>query len=241
MLCCTTITLPYLLSSVTNAQQNILSVKTNSFFGLPWLQLVLLWFFHWECSESIIPVITVIQVWLRPLLTANINLLCSYTSSTIREHKPEKCICAFLSHLLTQIHLSIFWFFLQKWKPKGTALQHMVSGLCLDSQTPAGPLVIMQCRPQVASQSWEPQIITWATEEEEGEGGADSAEGLMWSTSAHCLSPCWGVNCTFVMSTSNSCSSVTRETFKGLRGAKRPRSFCTELHPLRMLHFFYVI
>lgn len=24
----------------------------------------------------------------------------------------------------------------QKWKPKGTALQHMVSGLCLDSQTP---------------------------------------------------------------------------------------------------------
>ncbi|XP_069567688.1 polypeptide N-acetylgalactosaminyltransferase 16 [Brachyistius frenatus] len=48
----------------------------------------------------------------------------------------------------------------QKWKPKGTALQHMVSGLCLDSQTPTGPPVIMQCRPQVASQSWEPQVIT---------------------------------------------------------------------------------
>ncbi|TNN41291.1 Polypeptide N-acetylgalactosaminyltransferase 16 [Liparis tanakae] len=49
---------------------------------------------------------------------------------------------------------------LAKWKPKGPALQHMVSGLCLDSQTPAGPLVITQCRPQMASQSWEPQIIT---------------------------------------------------------------------------------
>uniref|UniRef100_A0A8C3G6D0 Polypeptide N-acetylgalactosaminyltransferase n=1 Tax=Cyclopterus lumpus TaxID=8103 RepID=A0A8C3G6D0_CYCLU len=48
----------------------------------------------------------------------------------------------------------------QKWKPKGPALQHMVSGLCLDSQTPMGPLVITQCRPQMASQSWEPQIIT---------------------------------------------------------------------------------
>uniref|UniRef100_A0A8C4GQY4 Polypeptide N-acetylgalactosaminyltransferase n=1 Tax=Dicentrarchus labrax TaxID=13489 RepID=A0A8C4GQY4_DICLA len=48
----------------------------------------------------------------------------------------------------------------QKWKPKGTALQHMVSGLCLDSQTPTGPPVITQCRPQMASQSWEPQIIT---------------------------------------------------------------------------------
>uniref|UniRef100_A0AAQ5XCB2 Polypeptide N-acetylgalactosaminyltransferase n=1 Tax=Amphiprion ocellaris TaxID=80972 RepID=A0AAQ5XCB2_AMPOC len=49
---------------------------------------------------------------------------------------------------------------LLKWKPKGPALQHMVSGLCLDSQTPTGPLVISQCRPQMASQSWEPQIIT---------------------------------------------------------------------------------
>uniref|UniRef100_A0A4W6DAP3 Polypeptide N-acetylgalactosaminyltransferase n=1 Tax=Lates calcarifer TaxID=8187 RepID=A0A4W6DAP3_LATCA len=48
----------------------------------------------------------------------------------------------------------------QKWKPKGTALQHMVSGLCLDSQTPTGPPVITQCRPQMASQSWEPQVIT---------------------------------------------------------------------------------
>uniref|UniRef100_UPI001A98FB54 LOW QUALITY PROTEIN: polypeptide N-acetylgalactosaminyltransferase 16 n=1 Tax=Gasterosteus aculeatus aculeatus TaxID=481459 RepID=UPI001A98FB54 len=48
----------------------------------------------------------------------------------------------------------------QKWKPKGTALQHVVSGLCLDSQTPTGPLVVTQCRPQMASQSWEPQIIT---------------------------------------------------------------------------------
>uniref|UniRef100_A0AAX7SCT4 Polypeptide N-acetylgalactosaminyltransferase n=1 Tax=Astatotilapia calliptera TaxID=8154 RepID=A0AAX7SCT4_ASTCA len=48
----------------------------------------------------------------------------------------------------------------QKWKPKGTALQHMVSGLCLDSQTPMGPPVILQCRPQMASQSWEPQVIT---------------------------------------------------------------------------------
>lgn len=59
---------------------------------------------------------------------------------------------------------------LQKWKPKGTALQHMVSGLCLDSQTPTGPLVITQCRPQVASQSWEPQIITWATADGGGRG-----------------------------------------------------------------------
>lgn len=48
----------------------------------------------------------------------------------------------------------------QKWKPKGSVLQHLVSGLCLDSQTPTGPLVIAQCRPQAAGQSWEPQIIT---------------------------------------------------------------------------------
>ncbi|KAK6306819.1 hypothetical protein J4Q44_G00219670 [Coregonus suidteri] len=48
----------------------------------------------------------------------------------------------------------------QKWKPKGPALQHMVSGLCLDSQPPAGPPAITQCRPQLASQVWEPQLIT---------------------------------------------------------------------------------
>ncbi|KAG7509893.1 polypeptide N-acetylgalactosaminyltransferase 16 [Solea senegalensis] len=48
----------------------------------------------------------------------------------------------------------------QKWRPKGPALQHMVSGLCLDSQALTGPPVISQCRPQMASQTWEPQIIT---------------------------------------------------------------------------------
>ncbi|XP_007253875.3 polypeptide N-acetylgalactosaminyltransferase 16 [Astyanax mexicanus] len=48
----------------------------------------------------------------------------------------------------------------QKWKPRGPALQHMISGLCLDSQPPAGPPVIAQCRPQMASQSWEPQLVT---------------------------------------------------------------------------------
>uniref|UniRef100_A0A3B3HX61 Polypeptide N-acetylgalactosaminyltransferase n=1 Tax=Oryzias latipes TaxID=8090 RepID=A0A3B3HX61_ORYLA len=48
----------------------------------------------------------------------------------------------------------------QKWKPKGTALLHMVSGLCLDSQTPAGPLAVAQCRPLLASQVWEPQVVT---------------------------------------------------------------------------------
>ncbi|XP_042186304.1 polypeptide N-acetylgalactosaminyltransferase 16-like [Oncorhynchus tshawytscha] len=48
----------------------------------------------------------------------------------------------------------------QKWKPKGPALQHMVSGLCLDSQPPAGPPTITQCRSQLASQVWEPQLIT---------------------------------------------------------------------------------
>ncbi|XP_067312308.1 polypeptide N-acetylgalactosaminyltransferase 16 isoform X2 [Pseudorasbora parva] len=48
----------------------------------------------------------------------------------------------------------------QKWKPRGPALQHMISGLCLDSQPPSGPPIIAQCRPQVASQSWEPQLVT---------------------------------------------------------------------------------
>ncbi|KAI1895215.1 hypothetical protein AGOR_G00104010 [Albula goreensis] len=48
----------------------------------------------------------------------------------------------------------------QKWKPKGPAFQHLVSGLCLDSQPPAGPPIISQCRPQLASQSWEPQLLT---------------------------------------------------------------------------------
>ncbi|XP_066551172.1 polypeptide N-acetylgalactosaminyltransferase 16 [Amia ocellicauda] len=45
----------------------------------------------------------------------------------------------------------------QKWKPKGSSLQHQVSGLCLDSQP--GTVVISQCRPQLASQNWEPQSI----------------------------------------------------------------------------------
>ncbi|TRZ04359.1 hypothetical protein DNTS_015171 [Danionella cerebrum] len=48
----------------------------------------------------------------------------------------------------------------QKWKPRGPALQHMISGLCLDSQLPSGPPAITQCRPQVASQSWNPQLVT---------------------------------------------------------------------------------
>ncbi|XP_008312233.1 polypeptide N-acetylgalactosaminyltransferase 16 [Cynoglossus semilaevis] len=47
----------------------------------------------------------------------------------------------------------------QRWKPRGSSLQHMVSGLCLDSLSQAGPPVISQCRPHVASQSWEPQLI----------------------------------------------------------------------------------
>ncbi|XP_069049470.1 polypeptide N-acetylgalactosaminyltransferase 16 [Lepisosteus oculatus] len=46
----------------------------------------------------------------------------------------------------------------QKWKPKGSSLQHQVSGLCLDSQP--GPVVISQCRPQLASQTWDPQPAT---------------------------------------------------------------------------------
>ncbi|KAL0969485.1 hypothetical protein UPYG_G00227920 [Umbra pygmaea] len=48
----------------------------------------------------------------------------------------------------------------QKWKPKGPSLQHMVSGLCLDSLPPAGPPAITLCRPQLASQVWEPQLIS---------------------------------------------------------------------------------
>ncbi|XP_064811640.1 polypeptide N-acetylgalactosaminyltransferase 16-like [Oncorhynchus masou masou] len=48
----------------------------------------------------------------------------------------------------------------QKWKPKGSILQHVVSGLCLDSQLSVGPPAITQCRPQLASQVWEPQLIT---------------------------------------------------------------------------------
>lgn len=48
----------------------------------------------------------------------------------------------------------------QKWKPRGPALQHMISGLCLDSQPPSGPPLVAQCRPQVTSQSWEPQLVT---------------------------------------------------------------------------------
>uniref|UniRef100_A0A3B3S2N2 Polypeptide N-acetylgalactosaminyltransferase 16 n=1 Tax=Paramormyrops kingsleyae TaxID=1676925 RepID=A0A3B3S2N2_9TELE len=48
----------------------------------------------------------------------------------------------------------------QKWRPKGPALQHMVSGLCLDSQLPPGPIATLQCHHQSASQSWEPQLAT---------------------------------------------------------------------------------
>ncbi|XP_062863407.1 polypeptide N-acetylgalactosaminyltransferase 16 [Trichomycterus rosablanca] len=48
----------------------------------------------------------------------------------------------------------------QRWKTRGPALQHLISGLCLDSQPPAGPPIIAQCRPQLASQSWEPHLLT---------------------------------------------------------------------------------
>ncbi|XP_071238337.1 polypeptide N-acetylgalactosaminyltransferase 16-like [Salvelinus alpinus] len=48
----------------------------------------------------------------------------------------------------------------QKWKPIGPTLQHVGSGLCLDSQLSVGPPAITQCRPQLASQVWEPQLIT---------------------------------------------------------------------------------
>ncbi|KAK1793611.1 hypothetical protein P4O66_011995 [Electrophorus voltai] len=48
----------------------------------------------------------------------------------------------------------------QKWKPRGPALQHVISGLCLDSQPPVGPPITTQCRPQMASQSWEPKLVT---------------------------------------------------------------------------------
>uniref|UniRef100_A0A665WBF8 Polypeptide N-acetylgalactosaminyltransferase n=1 Tax=Echeneis naucrates TaxID=173247 RepID=A0A665WBF8_ECHNA len=75
--------------------------------------------------------------------------------------------CAFYKTKMTEMNRWVFMGFfgslplsLQKWKPKGTALQHMVSGLCLDSNAPTGPLVITQCRPQMASQTWEPQVIT---------------------------------------------------------------------------------
>lgn len=107
---------------------------------------------------------------------------------------------------------------LQKWKPKGTALQHMVSGLCLDSQTPTGPPVITQCHPQMASQSWEPQIITWATTYR-GRGRSrywtqpqDSGD-----QSAHCRlteGDERSQNFTFVMSTLNSCSLCRESRWK---------------------------
>ena len=139
----------------------------------------------------------------------------------------SKDICAFYKTQMTEMKFFPFLSLsLQKWKPKGTALQHMVSGLCLDSQTPTGPLVITQCRPQVASQSWEPQIITWATVDvDEGEGrerrGAGSGPGLQkdsegggWVGGDHICtlsdaSPRGerSENCSSVMSTSSSCSS----------------------------------
>lgn len=81
-------------------------------------------------------------------------------------------------------HLTVFFCLFvcspppQKWKPKGSVLQHLVSGLCLDSQTPTGPLVITHCRLQVASQSWEPQIITWASAEGEAAAESEPAQGL---------------------------------------------------------------
>lgn len=129
---------------------------------------------------------------------------------------------------------------LQKWKPKGPALQHMVSGLCLDSQAPTGPPVITQCRPQMASQSWEPQVITWATADGGGGGGrrgADSGPGLQKDSGDHICTLSVAVlrdeqseNCTFVMSTSSSRSlflgdkSVTDNILRPRR-AKHLRSF----------------
>lgn len=152
---------------------------------------------------------------------------------------------------------------LQKWKPKGTALQHMVSGLCLDSQTPTGPLVITQCRPQVASQSWEPQIITWATadgggtREREEERGAGSGPGLQKDSGGGggegdhiCTlsdaSPRGGrsENCTSVMSTSSSPAhrvSVTRAFAENVTRPHRGLSVYSASSLSRMLQFFYVI
>ena len=124
---------------------------------------------------------------------------------------------------------------LQKWKPKGTALQHMVSGLCLDSQTPAGPLVVAQCLPQMASQSWEPQIITWATGRQRRERGrlwTRPLEGLGGDLLR--LSLCWGTrglgDCIFVMSTSSSCSLWRVRVFLEASSNESP-----EVHGVRCL------
>lgn len=74
----------------------------------------------------------------------------------------------------------------QKWKLKSSVLQHHVSGLCLDSQTPMGPLVINQCRAQLASQSWEPQIITWASAAERARGRSRTWTCRRTRAAAHC-------------------------------------------------------
>lgn len=84
----------------------------------------------------------------------------------------------------------------QKWKPRGPALQHMISGLCLDSQPPSGPPLVTQCRPQVSSQSWEPQLVTWLWQLQGGRGKGRSQVRSLSSrccrsqrkTSAHCFS-----------------------------------------------------
>lgn len=229
------------------------------------VQLAVLWCFHCECSKSIIDVITVIQVWLRPLFPltetscADTHHLWALIIQT-RECARTSMLSIKLSErdYFTFFHLFPF-FSLQKWKPKGTALQHMVSGLCLDSQTPTGPPVITQCRPQVASQTWEPQVITWATAGggEGGKEGADSGPGLQKDSEHHICTLSVALqrdgrseaeNCTAVMSTSSSCSlcfsdkSVTKKkTFLGLVEQNLKGLLCTVLHPSRMLQFFYVI
>lgn len=144
----------------------------------------------------------------------------------------------------------------------------MVSGLCLDSQTPTGPLVIMQCRPQVASQSWEPQIITWATVDG-GRGSVGWGEQILdpacRTQGIVCtLSPRWGdersENCTSVMSTSSSCSlcdeSVAEDIWTALRSKKRSfvysassledaavllRNLCFSLKTVSHLTFYFCI
>lgn len=164
------------------------------------------------------------------------NLLCCHTLDLVVNtlHRGH------LTRKLTEIN-SIFFLSLslslQKWKPKGSALQHLVSGLCLDSQTPTGPPVINQCRPQVASQSWEPQIITWV-DGGEGEGEADSGpdpvEGLCIAAS---LRDDWSDSCTFVMSDLCLGDKSIAENIQGPCREKYSRSFVYRASSSRMLQF----
>lgn len=66
---------------------------------------------------------------------------------------------SFLNCVLSFSYFLLFFSHLQKWKMKGSFIQHFVSGLCLESQS--NRLVTNICQSDILGQQWELLQATW--------------------------------------------------------------------------------